>query len=171
MKQKDFKPLQLEQESKNYQFDSHYESSNLFASFRINTNEYDLIMQNDTNSKGNTQWFNFSVKIPKKMLQLHLTLQTFHLFNQIKQKQRDILDQGRQQCCLFKKQIQKENRSMKTYYTLSFSCKFEYSNHKVYFAQCYPYTYTHLNSFIDRFIRTNKFSTVSDLCKTKTKLN
>lgn len=25
--------------------------------------EYDLILQNDINSKGNTQWFNFTVEI------------------------------------------------------------------------------------------------------------
>ena len=29
-------------------------------------NEYDLILQNDTNSKGNTQWFNFAVEMQEQ---------------------------------------------------------------------------------------------------------
>ena len=43
------------------QFDSKYESGNLFAAFRVGPAEYDLILQNDINTKGNTQWFFFSV--------------------------------------------------------------------------------------------------------------
>ena len=33
--------------------------------FQKNTNEYDLILHNDTNCKGSTQWFNFSVTFPR----------------------------------------------------------------------------------------------------------
>lgn len=47
-------------------FDSAFESGNLFAAFRIKENEYDLILQNDINTKGNTQWFFFSVSQCKK---------------------------------------------------------------------------------------------------------
>ena len=32
-----------------------------FALLKIGSNEYDLILQNDTNTKGNNQWFYFSV--------------------------------------------------------------------------------------------------------------
>jgi len=35
-------------------FDSRFESGNLFAAFRISEREYDLVLQNDVNSKGNT---------------------------------------------------------------------------------------------------------------------
>lgn len=51
---------------KNIQFDSKFESGNLFCAFEKSPNEFDLVLQNDINSKGHTQWFFFSVKIKKK---------------------------------------------------------------------------------------------------------
>ena len=30
---------------------------------QVGDGEYDLILQNDTNSRGNTQWFNFTVEV------------------------------------------------------------------------------------------------------------
>lgn len=47
-------------------FNSAFESGNLFAAFRIQENEYDLVLQTDINSKGNTQWFFFSAENTKK---------------------------------------------------------------------------------------------------------
>ena len=47
-------------------FDSRFESGNLFAAFRIKEKEYDLVLQNDINSRGNTQWFFFSVRNTRK---------------------------------------------------------------------------------------------------------
>ena len=48
------------------QFDSNFESGNLFRAYQKSFNEFDLILQNDINSKGNTQWFFFSIKgVPK----------------------------------------------------------------------------------------------------------
>ena len=43
-------------------FDSNFESGNLFTAFKVGKNTFDLVMQNDTNSKGNNQWFYFSVE-------------------------------------------------------------------------------------------------------------
>lgn len=42
-------------------FDSKFESGNLYAVFSRQENVYDLVMQNDINTKGYTQWFFFSV--------------------------------------------------------------------------------------------------------------
>ena len=42
-------------------FDSGFETANLLAVFKMGENKYDLVMQNDTNSGGYTQWFNFKV--------------------------------------------------------------------------------------------------------------
>jgi len=33
-----------------------------FFIFETGNNEYDLVLQNDINSRGTTQWFNFAVK-------------------------------------------------------------------------------------------------------------
>ena len=44
------------------QFDSVFESGNLAVAVQENTNEYNLILQNDINTNGHTQWFYFKVK-------------------------------------------------------------------------------------------------------------
>lgn len=35
-------------------FDSNFESGNLFCAFENSTDQYDLILQNDINTRGNT---------------------------------------------------------------------------------------------------------------------
>lgn len=49
-------------------FDSNFESANLMAVFKVPSNifkiedrVYDLVLQNDLNTKGFTQWYNFKV--------------------------------------------------------------------------------------------------------------
>jgi hypothetical protein len=49
-------------QGKGPRFDSNFESGNLLFAFKGDRpNEYDLVLQNDINSKGFTQWFYFSV--------------------------------------------------------------------------------------------------------------
>lgn len=40
-------------------FESRFESGNLLAAIKISNNEYDLVLQNDVNTNGHTQWFFF----------------------------------------------------------------------------------------------------------------
>lgn len=42
-------------------FESNFESGNLDSVYLVNENEYNLVMKVDTNTKGNTFWFNFIV--------------------------------------------------------------------------------------------------------------
>ena len=50
------------------EFNSSFESGNPFRVYQKEYNEYDLILQNDVNTRGNNQWFFFSVKnVPKNM--------------------------------------------------------------------------------------------------------
>ena len=48
-------------EDKTLIFESRFESGNLLAAIKISDNEYDLILQNDINTNGNTQWYFFRV--------------------------------------------------------------------------------------------------------------
>lgn len=43
-------------------FDSNFESGNLDAAIKVDDFEYDLFMRVDTNTKGHTNWYYFSVK-------------------------------------------------------------------------------------------------------------
>ncbi|CAD8154135.1 unnamed protein product [Paramecium pentaurelia] len=187
MKKKEQKQMNLEQDSKKYnglKFDSNFESGNLFTSYKVGLNEYDLMMQNDTNTKGNTQWFYFSVENTVKN-----SVVTFNIINFTKCD--SLFNMGQRPVVFsikcnklkgtgwvkagyninyFRNKFKRENSSLKTYYTLSFSYKFEHSNDKIYFAQCYPYTHSQLYNFIERSIRPNKFAVVQELCKTISKL-
>ena len=47
-------------------FESRFESGNLQLSHKVHDNEYNLVLQNDINSKGHTQWFYFRVTNAKR---------------------------------------------------------------------------------------------------------
>lgn len=47
-------------------FESRFETGNLLASMKVSDNEYDLVLQNDINTNGHTQWFFFRVGNTRK---------------------------------------------------------------------------------------------------------
>lgn len=71
-------------------FDSNFESGNLFLVLKSDSvNTYDLILQNDINTRGNTQWFFFSVTgVPQN------TKITFRIINHVKTVLYDRLNLG-----------------------------------------------------------------------------
>jgi hypothetical protein len=48
--------------SSSIRFESNFESGNLYAAYRVDDSEYNLVLSNDVNTKGYTQWFFFSVE-------------------------------------------------------------------------------------------------------------
>ena len=48
-------------EDKTLLFESRFETGNLLAAMKVSDNEYDLVLQNDINTNGHTQWFFFRV--------------------------------------------------------------------------------------------------------------
>ena len=58
-----YKPLKTEEEIQNtVEFDSVFESGNLALALKVTPQEYNLLLQNDVNTNGHTQWFYFKVK-------------------------------------------------------------------------------------------------------------
>ena len=47
----------------------------------------------------------------------------------------------------------KKQKSKKHYYTLSFKITSKYAYDRIYIAHCFPYTYTHLNEYINDIIK------------------
>lgn len=62
-------------------FESRFESGNLQLVNKQSDSEYDLVLQNDINSKGHTQWFYFRVTNIKKGMKVK-----FNMLNMIKPK-------------------------------------------------------------------------------------
>ena len=48
-------------------FESRFESGNLAAVTKVNDNDYHLLLQNDVNTGGHTQWFFFRVQNNEKL--------------------------------------------------------------------------------------------------------
>ena len=151
-------------------FNSNFESGNLFAAFRTGKNEYDLVMQNDTNCKGgNNQWFYFSVEKLASGIDYTFNVVNFtkndSLFNYgmapavystaaSKKNGTGWFRMGKD--VVYKKgPIPREN-SHRHYYQLSFKINWKYNNDKLYIAHSYPYTLTKLNKLLDGVLAKNK---------------
>jgi hypothetical protein len=68
------------------QFDSNFESGNLDSAYLVNENEYNLLMKVDTNTKGNSFWFNFKVANGRPGLTVQFNILNFsrdikHFYN------------------------------------------------------------------------------------------
>ena len=136
------------------QFDSNFESGNLLYAYEVNIHEYDLVLQNDTNTRGYNQWFYFSYQFNE------LAETTFNIVSMIKKK--TLFEKGvkpsffvQDESCrwrqvtssvkYFKNGVHRENGE--SYYTLSFKYA-PGTKEKVYFSLNLPYTYTKMISLV-----------------------
>ncbi|CAD8092458.1 unnamed protein product [Paramecium primaurelia] len=141
------------QSDEDIKFDSLFESGNLFQVFKKSDRDYILLLQNDINTKGYTQWFYFSISNKNSTLSnIKLSIININkdmcfyrqgmkiLINECNCWRKDSLGLS------FKKNnIQRNNSSF--YYSLSFNYTF-IEQGTVYFASNYPYTYSNLQTFI-----------------------
>ena len=58
-------------------FESRFNSGNLDLAIKVDDNYYKLIMQNDSNTKGNCQWFYFKVSNTKQKATVHFEIMNF----------------------------------------------------------------------------------------------
>ena len=123
-------------------------------------NDYLLLLQNDVNTVGHTQWYFFRCGNRKvgeyrfSMLKLCKTDSLYYegmkilVYSEKKAAARDI-GWHRSGTKIFyylngvrKDEKKKADTPSKSYYTHTFTYEFEYPDDTVYFAYCYPYTYT-----------------------------
>ena len=55
-------------------FESRFESGNLLAVVKVTDTEYDLILSNDINTNGHTQWYFFRVSNTKKGMKIRFNI-------------------------------------------------------------------------------------------------
>jgi hypothetical protein len=142
-------------------FESRFESGNLLCAFKIEEDNYQLYLQNDTNTTGYIQWFFFRVANTRKGKKINFTI-----INMLRSS--CVYKKGLKIMVYSKLQAQNENigwhRDCENimYYTnnlftyngnskkkrslnsLSFQYEFKYDNDTVYFANCIPYFYSKL---------------------------
>lgn len=143
-------------------FESRFESGNLRRATQIFEFEYDLRLNFDLFTRGHTQWFYFSVR------NMHQgQTYTFNIVNLLKPD--SLFNYGMQpvvysehmartqgigwhrdgfDVCYYTNTSKRENGAYFRTLTWSYECK--YDNDIVYFAHCYPYTYTDLQRYLHR---------------------
>lgn len=140
-------------------FESRFESGNLMVAIQLSLNEYDLVLQNDVNTNGHTQWYFFRVSNTKKDQKVRFNIINLakpdSLYNQgmrvlaFSQNSSKSDDLGWYRTGTdiryFQNQIKNNGRfPNKKYYTLTFTHQFDSDNDTVYFTHCFPYTYSDL---------------------------
>ena len=66
--------IQTEPTDKTLSFESRFESGNLLCAMQVSENEYDLILQNDINTNGHTQWYFFKVENTRKGMKVKFNI-------------------------------------------------------------------------------------------------
>ena len=150
---------QIDRNDKTLLFESRFESGNLYLAQKVSDHEYNLLMQNDINTSGHTQWFFFQVKNTRKNMNVQFNVMNFtkpdSLFNYgmkisiYSEKHSEAEEggwiRGGDRISYYGNGIKKDIcYTSKGYYTASFTYKFLHDDDVVYFAYCYPYTYTDL---------------------------
>lgn len=140
-------------------FESRFESGNLQAAYKINENYYHLIVQNDTNTGGYSQWFFFQVKNTRKNSTIKFNIlnlmKSYSLHNKgmqiaIYSEKKAELEKvswfkGGKDILYYRNSLFKYVRESKRLLSsLSFKYEFEYDNDTVYFANSTPFLYTDL---------------------------
>lgn len=148
-------------------FDSHFECGNLLYAYRSSegpVETYDLILQNDINTKGHTQWFYFKVHNSKSHNRVKFNIVNFNkaesmfsygikplVFSEKDyNKHRVGWARDGEKINYFANRIRKENNGgeCKNYHTLSFEYYFREAD-TVYFAPSHPYTHSQLLAYYD----------------------
>lgn len=60
-----------------YVFDAEFQSGNLDLAIRVKKNEYDLFIRSDTNTRGHTNWFYFTVSNKENLGEITLNICNF----------------------------------------------------------------------------------------------
>ena len=138
-------------------FESRFESGNLRRVVHVHGNEYDLLLNWDHGTRGHTQWYFFAVCNPR--------LGERYTFNIVNFKKPESLYKSGMRPLVYSASAASKHGhgwtragSDVNYYTpkdashstLTFSWTAEHENDTLYFAMCYPYTYSDLRAYLAR---------------------
>lgn len=165
-------PVSLATHRNKIEFSSNFECGNLFRVYQVEYNEFDLVLQNDINTKGNNQWFFFMVKHVPKGLTLKINIVNLN-------KKHSLFDSGMKPYVFSMTRYEKRKvgwvreGSKVTYeendrfcrefgdkpcYKLSFEYKFNHEGDIVYFSHSVPYSVSDLGKFVFGHVKNPKNS-------------
>ena len=138
-------------------FDSHFESGNLRKVVKLSEFEYHLYLDLDVGTEGHTQWYHFSVSNMRAGQLVKFSIQNLTkceslyksgmqplVCSQVKERtQRVKWHRAGTEVSYLQSPLLRSDKSAH-FYSLSFVYRFEYEQDTVWFAHCYPYTYSDL---------------------------
>lgn len=130
---------------------------------KVSIHQYNLLLQNDINTTGYTQWFFFRVnntfkgeKVKFNILNLYKSSSLFKsgmrvLVYSIAEAQKSNMGWQRDgtDFSYTENQYSKNPQSGKKCYTFSWTYTFNHTDDEVYFSYGYPYTYSDLDRFLE----------------------
>mmetsp|Transcript_19965 Transcript_19965/g.36974 ORF Transcript_19965/g.36974 Transcript_19965/m.36974 type:complete len:796 (+) Transcript_19965:342-2729(+) len=175
-------PQHIEGPCDSLQFESRFESGNLAFASQVSPGEYNLLMSSDVNSRGHTQWFFYRVCRTVAGQTVKFNLLNFEKPNSLYNEGMKVLyystknyeisgagwRRGGCDISYYKNGIPR-HVTRKSYYTMTFTFTFDFSEDTVYFAYCFPYTYSELQNYLNTLEAqhdTYNFITRKMLCRT-----
>lgn len=163
-------------------FSSQFESGNLRKAIRVSEDEYQLLLDFDTETQSHTQWYYFSVQNQKANHTVKFSIVNMG-------KQSSLYQRGLKPLVYsvakatqlglgwhrdgvgitYGPSTWTREEGTAQYHLLSFRYTFRYAQDVVYFAHCYPYTYTDLRRLLETYQSTPHMSEilrVDTLCYT-----
>jgi len=139
-------------------FESRFESGNLQRAIRMMENEYSLVLQEDTNTNGHTQWYYFSVTNQRpgtyKFTILNLyksdSLYAEGMLPAVLSARKATQGLGWHHAGTKVAYFENSYSALRRHFSLTFTYTFEHEDDTVSFAHSVPYTYEDLCKWIDR---------------------
>jgi len=136
-------------------FESRFESGNLRRAIKVSEGEYDLMCRPDINTNSYAQWFFFSIsntRVKRYKFNIINMLKSDSLFNQgMKPVIYSLTEEKKSgQAWVHKGFDICYYRNSKKYHTATFTLHSDYNHDTIYIAYCYPYTYTDLQTDIQK---------------------
>lgn len=145
-------------------FESRFEQGNLQLAIERGDGEYELLLQNDINTAGHTQWFYFRVANTRRGSSARFSFLNLAKPDSLYNEGMQVLvfseeRHAREHCGWFRggrdisyKPNSYRRGERKTHFTFSFSFEFEEADcDVVFFAYCHPYGYSDLQRDLQRY--------------------
>jgi hypothetical protein len=170
--------------SNTLRFNSKFESGNLQKAIKVTDEEYTLLQDYDIPTKGHIQWFYFSVRNERAGQCVRFSIVNLMKYESLYNNGMKPLVRSLRKEQLkgihwhragdlvsyyqnnIPRKLGVDSRLPQFYYTLSFMYTFEYDQDEVFFAHCYPYTYTDLQHYLTNVSgRSTDILRVDSLCQ------
>lgn len=164
-------------------FESRFESGNLSLVSKVNDHDYNLLLQNDINTSGYSQWFFFKVSNTTKDMKVKFNILNMYKANSLYNEGMRIVTYSVKESKLnniswhragedieyYENGYSKSSLILKRFFTLTWTYTFSYDDDEVFFAYSYPFTFSHLDAYLQKCetdAAMRRFFKRSLLCKT-----